>query len=125
MPPHDQSNMSELSIEYQSALEREKDLSRKYEELFGFLSHHVKNSQVRGGGGGEFVSEVALILGNSAMRRKASINGLSSFNSLQAKGTFMCPYKTCTFILTPSIAYKFTLNYIGEKTWLAKLNLRC
>ena len=48
MPLHDQSKMSELSIEYQSALEREQELSRRYEGLFGFLSHHVKNSEVSG-----------------------------------------------------------------------------
>jgi len=39
--------MSELSIEYSSALEREKELSRRYEDLFTFLRTHIKESQVR------------------------------------------------------------------------------
>ena len=38
--------MSELSIEYQGALQREKELARRYEDLFGFLHMHVKDSQV-------------------------------------------------------------------------------
>ena len=41
--PHD---VSELSIEYQSALQREKELARRYEDLFSFLHVHVKDSQV-------------------------------------------------------------------------------
>ncbi len=46
IPSHDSTNMSELSIEYSSALEREKELTRRYEELFSFLRSHVKGSQV-------------------------------------------------------------------------------
>ena len=46
IPSHDPTHMSELSIEYSSALEREKELSRRYEELFTFLRAHVKDSQV-------------------------------------------------------------------------------
>jgi len=38
--------MSELSIEYQSVLEREKELAKRYEDLFNFLQMHVKHSQV-------------------------------------------------------------------------------
>ena len=38
--------MSELSIEYASALEREKETSERYEDLFHFLQSHVKDSQV-------------------------------------------------------------------------------
>ena len=46
IPPHDAGHMSELSIEYQGALQREKELARRYEDLFGFLHMHVKDSQV-------------------------------------------------------------------------------
>ena len=38
--------MSELSIEYAAALEREKELGRRYDDLFNFLQSHVKESQV-------------------------------------------------------------------------------
>jgi hypothetical protein len=38
--------MSELSIDYAGALEREKELGRRYDELFGFMQSHVKESQV-------------------------------------------------------------------------------
>ena len=38
--------MSELSIEYAAALEREKELGRRYDELFNFMQSHVKESQV-------------------------------------------------------------------------------
>lgn len=49
IPSHDSSHvMSELSIEYSSALEREKELGRRYEDLFSFLRSHIKDSQVRG-----------------------------------------------------------------------------
>jgi hypothetical protein len=47
-PTHDSNHMSELSIEYSSALEREKELNRRYEDLFGFLRSHIKDSQVSG-----------------------------------------------------------------------------
>ena len=43
---HEVNNMSELSIEYAAALEREKELSRRYDDLFTFLHSHVKESQV-------------------------------------------------------------------------------
>ena len=43
---HDLNHMSELSIEYNSALEREKELNERYENLFKFLQNHVKDSQV-------------------------------------------------------------------------------
>lgn len=46
IPTHDTNHMSELSIEYSSALEREKELSRRYEDLFSFLRSHIKDSQV-------------------------------------------------------------------------------
>ena len=46
IPPLDALHMSELSIEYQSALEREKELAKRYEDLFNFLQMHVKDSQV-------------------------------------------------------------------------------
>ena len=39
-------HMSELSIEYQGTLQREKELARRYEDLFSFLHMHVKDSQV-------------------------------------------------------------------------------
>ena len=39
-------NMSELSIEYAAALEREKELGRRYDELFNFMQSHVRESQV-------------------------------------------------------------------------------
>ena len=38
--------MSELSIDYAGALEREKELGRRYDELFTFMQSHVKESQV-------------------------------------------------------------------------------
>ena len=38
--------MSELSIEYAAALEREKELGKRYDDLFNFLQSHVKESQV-------------------------------------------------------------------------------
>lgn len=43
--PHE-ANMSELSIDYAGALEREKELGRRYDELFIFMQSHVKESQV-------------------------------------------------------------------------------
>ena len=46
IPTHDSNHMSELSIEYSSALEREKELCRRYEDLFSFLRNHIKDSQV-------------------------------------------------------------------------------
>ena len=47
LPSHDSSHMmSELSIEYSSALEREKELGRRYEDLFSFLQINIKVSQV-------------------------------------------------------------------------------
>ena len=42
-----EANMSELSIEYAAALEREKELGRRYDELFNFMQSHVRESQVR------------------------------------------------------------------------------
>jgi len=39
--------MSEFSLEYTSALEREKELNRRYEDLFSFLQTNIKDSQVR------------------------------------------------------------------------------
>ena len=52
IPPHESNHMSEIAIEYTSALEREKELGRRYDELFGFMQNHVKGSQVRWGEGG-------------------------------------------------------------------------
>ena len=45
--PHEANIMSELSIDYAGALEREKELGRRYDELFVFMQSHVKESQVR------------------------------------------------------------------------------
>ena len=44
--PSHEANMSELSIEYAAALEREKELGKRYDDLFNFLQSHVKESQV-------------------------------------------------------------------------------
>ena len=45
--PSHEANMSELSIEYAAALEREKELGKRYDDLFNFLQSHVKESQVK------------------------------------------------------------------------------
>lgn len=44
--PHEANMMSELSIDYAGALEREKELGRRYDDLFAFMQSHVKESQV-------------------------------------------------------------------------------
>ena len=45
VPPHDSSHMSELAIEYSSALEREKEMGLRYEDLLSFLQTNIKDSQ--------------------------------------------------------------------------------
>jgi len=46
IPTHESSHMSERSLEYASALEREKECARRYDDLFCFLQSHIKDSQV-------------------------------------------------------------------------------
>ncbi len=43
---HDPNHMSELTIEYSSAIEREKEQKRRYEDLFKFLQTNIKSTQV-------------------------------------------------------------------------------
>lgn len=46
LPSHETNHMTEHTLDHSSALEREREVARRYDDLFVFLQSHMKDTQV-------------------------------------------------------------------------------